>query len=389
MLAAFIRRVGEKLFAPCEALSPKWGWVAIALLATALGLSLTTPDYRHQLDVFGLAPPHPHSAFVELTRHYLSEQIAHPLVPHSFSDNRFEVHQAGLTFRLGMPFLGHLLGLRLGGLMLLQQLCGVLFLGLVYKLAWRATGDAVCAALLPFGFAFSYVGQACFLDLIPYFDGMAFCGLAVAMCFRNPGVIFLGVGFACWTDERAVVVSPLLLLWWVVQDAGQGPAVGRQQVLRNPRVWAVVLAVLFYGAGRFALGHLWHVRHWHPDLIPGREWAARLPILLVGLASSLKWLWLIVGAGGLAAFLGHKRWWAAAMVLFVVAYLGWCTLVLDTTRNAAYAFPAVVLGLAWLSRTESPRTVRWLLFGICVLCCITPSVYMWWDQLLFPFPAGL
>jgi hypothetical protein len=383
MLLAFVRRLGETLFARCEALSPKWGWATIALLATALGVSLCTPDYRHQLDVFGLAPhrPHPQWPDLELVRHCLSEQIDNPFVRHSFADSNVGLHAEKMTFRLSMPFLGHILGLRLGGLILLQQLCGVLFLGLVWKLGWRATDDSVCAALLPFAFAFSYVGQACFVDLIACFDGMALCGLAVAMCFRNPGVIFLGMCFACWTDERAMVVSPLLLMWWVLHQAGP-------RVWRNPRVWAVGLGVLCYVAGRLALGHLWHVRQWHKDLFPAGTWAVRWPIFLVGLAFSLKWLWFIIGAAALAAFLSRKRWLAATMVLFVVAYLGSCTLVWDTTRSAAYAFPSVILALAFLSRTESLTTIRWLLFGICVLGSLTPSGYVAGDILWFPLPTG-
>jgi hypothetical protein len=381
MLVTFIRRLGETLFARCEALSPKWGWATIALLATAWGIALTTPDYRHQLDVLGLAPPRAHPTGVEGIRHCLAEQIGNPFVRHSFADDQSSAHEGKLTFRLSVPLLGHILGLRLGQLILLQQLCGVLFLGLVYKLAWHATGDSVCAALLPFAFAFSYIGQACFLDMIPWFDGMAFCGLALAMCFRTPAVIFLGMCFACWTDERAVVVSPLLVMWWVGQEAGP-------QVLRNPRVWAVVLAVLCYATGRLGLGHLWHVRQWHRDLFPDGNWATRLPIFLVGLASSLKWLWLIVGGAGLAAFLSHKRWSAATMILFLVAYLASCALVWDTTRSAAYAFPSVILGLAWLSRTESLTTIRWLIFGTCVLCFLTPSVIVFTDALFFPIPTG-
>jgi hypothetical protein len=208
------------------------------------------------------------------------------------------------------------------------------------------------------------------------------------MCFRNPAVIFLSMSFCCWTDERAVVVSPLVLIWWVVQEAGQERAIIRQHVLLNRRVWAVVLAVLCYVAGRLALGHVWHDPQWHKDLAPHGPWATRWPFFLAGLASSLKWLWLLVAAGGLAAFLSHRRWLAVAMVLFVVAYLGSCTLVLDTTRSAAYVFPSVIVGLAWLFRTESRTTVRWLVFGICVLSFLTPSVYVAAQMIIFHMPWG-
>jgi hypothetical protein len=94
-------------------------------------------------------------------------------------------------------------------------------------------------------------------------------------------------------------------------------------------------------------------------------------------------------AGALAAFLSHQRWLAAAMVLFVVAYLGSCTLVLDTTRSATYVFPSVILGLACLSKTKSPTTLRWLIFGICVLGFLTPSAYLIRGGFLLLMPAGL
>ena len=107
----FIRRLCEMLFARCPALRRRWGWVIIALLATSLGVSLSFPDYSHQLDVFGLAPPHPHLS--DVTRACLSEQIANPFVRHSFSDLKIASHEEKMTFRLSLPFLGHVLGLRL------------------------------------------------------------------------------------------------------------------------------------------------------------------------------------------------------------------------------------------------------------------------------------
>ena len=139
---------------------------------------------------------------------------------------------------------------------------------------------------------------------------------------------------------------------------------------------AVLLAVLCYVAGRLALATCGKfakgTRTWF-----GRDWAARWPIFLVGLVSALKWLWLIVGGGGPGSIPEHKRWLAAAMVLFVVAYLGSCALVLDTTRSAAYAFPSVFLGLAGCPErslrqpcTLAPlwnlRSVLLDAFGLCI-----------------------
>jgi len=340
-----------------------------------LGVCVNFPDYQHELDMFGLATPQIHPVWRESTRRVLREQILNPFAQSPLAANTTGEHAEKLTFRLSMPLFGHLLGLRLPQLILLQQLCGVLFLGMVYKLAYRVTGDLVSAALLPFAFVFSYVGQACFLDLRPCFDGMAYCGLAFAMYFRNPALIFLGLEFSFWTDERAVLVSPVLLMWQVVQEAEQARAVTRQRALQNPRVWTVVLAVLCYGAGRLSLGHLWQIRQWHRD-ISASTTREQWPMFLVGWACSLKWLWLLVAGGALAAILSRRHLVGSLMALFVVLYLASCTLVYDTTRSAAYAFPAVFVALVYLCRTESQVTMRWLVLGVSVLCFLSPSAYV-------------
>ena len=125
----------------------------------------------------------------------IKAQIAHPFERNSEASNTTGAHTEKLAYRLSMPVVGYVLGLSLGKLILLQQLCGVMFLGLVSVLAHQATGDKVCATLVPVGFAFCYAGQACFRDLQPFFDGMAYFALAAAMLIRNPLPVFLAVTF--------------------------------------------------------------------------------------------------------------------------------------------------------------------------------------------------
>jgi len=286
MVLNLIRRTGEAIFVKCNAWTPVKGCLSVALLSALIGLCFNFPAYQLNLDVFGLSGPQQHSKWHVAIRQVLNEQIAHPLTPTSVARNETGDHTEKMSFRLSMPIVGHVLALNLGKLMLVQQLCGVLFLGMISFLAYSATGDKVCAVLLPFGFAFCYAGQACFLDMFPLFDGMAYFALAGAMLFPNPVPVFLSVTFACWTDERAILVSPLVVLWWTLQRGATAEGPFWTSLLRNSSAWAVVAAVAACGAGRLLLGHNWQVSQSHSDIA---FWVARhqWPMLLVGLASGL------------------------------------------------------------------------------------------------------
>ncbi len=388
MILNLVRRTGEAIFLKCGAWTPIRGSLLVAVLSTLVGLCFNFPSYQLNLDVFGLSKPQRHSRWHLAIRQVISEQITHPLTPTSVAREETGDHTEKMTFRLSMPIIGHAMRWDLGKLMLLQQLCGVYFLGMVSFLAYSATRDKVCAALLPFGFAFCYAGQACFLDMFPLFDGMAYVALASAMLFRNPLPVFLGVTFACWTDERAILVSPLVLLWWALQRGAAAERSFWRGLFRNSSAWAVAAAVTVCGVCRFLLSHHWLVNQSHSDIslvVARLQW----PALLVGLASGLEWFWVVTVLGFLAGILAGRAWLAGLTMCFLLCYVGACSTVFDTTRSAAYAFPAVFVALLWLSNTERSETLRWLVLCACVLCILTPSVHLRgtsvdWVSPLFP-----
>ncbi len=372
MVFDFIFRKCRALFAACDRWTPCAGALAVAALSAIASMAVNFPDYQHTMDLFGLAAPQGVSPERAATRLVLRRQIEHPFGPNSVEGIKEEEHAAKLVYRLSMPILGHATGLGLGGLILVQQFSGVAFLALLSLLSYRATEDKCCAVLLPFGFAFCYVGQACFLDMRPVFDGMAFCGLALAMISRRPLIIFAGLFFACWTDERAVLVSPLLFLWRLTQpEQTQGAAPG-ETILKDRRVWATIIALLAYAIGRFEFrGRLWSAPH--PSGISFAVAREQWPMFLIGIASGLKWFWLVVLLGAAALLLRGATWLRAAFPGAVAAYAISCTMVFDTTRSSAYFFPAVFVALASLVRTEGVTTLRWLSLAVSVLCILTPS----------------
>jgi hypothetical protein len=387
MVIELIKRGGRAVFFICQKWTPVRGAVLVALFSTLAGLAVNFPDYQHNLDVLGLSHCSPsHAVWQQATMQVITEQIAHPLERNSAARDITGSHTEKLAYRLSMPVVGHVLGLSLGQLILLQQLCGVLFLGLVSVIAHRATGDTVCATLLPVGFAFCYPGQACFRDLQPFFDGMAFFALAVAMLIRNPLPVFLGVTFACWTDERAVLVAPLVALWWALQNGTRIVNwTSRASLARNPAVWAVVAAVATYGIGRIWLGHVWDIRQTHSDISFGVA-RSQWPIFLVGLASGLKWFWVLLVLGAFSGFLAGTRRLAGVFAAAVLCYAAACSTIYDTTRSAAYVFPAVFVSLTWLSRSERPEALRWIVLAVAVLCILTPSPFIIGNGIEFAAP---
>ena len=375
MILKFILWKCRVLFALCERWTPCRGALAVAVLSALASVAFNFPDYQHNLDLFGLAAPERIAPERELTRLVLRRQTEHPLSPDSVAGIEGGEHAARLIYRISMPILGHAAGLGLGGLILIQQLFGVVFLGLLSLLSYRATGDKCCAVLLPFGFAFCYVGQACFLDMRPTFDGMALCGLALAMVSRQPLIVFAALFFACWTDERAVMVSPLLLLWRLTKPE-QTDGTGRDQsFLKDWRLLATIGALVAYLVGRFELGRLWSAQY-PPDgisfAVAGLQW----PMFLIGIASGLKWLWIVLLLGATALLLRGATWLGAAFSIVVLAYAISCSMVFDTTRSSAYLFPAVFVALPWLVRSEGVAPVRWLALAVSAMCIMTPSAYI-------------
>jgi len=331
----------------------RW-WVSVALSCTVLSLLFSFPDYTNPADanIWG--------AF--------EEQIDAPFEPRELSPTS---HESKRAFRLTMPVIGHLTGLGVVGLLVLQHILGFFFFGVFAGTLHRITGDKVLAWLVTLAVAFVYVGKAPFFDKVGWFDGVAFFFLAVALRTDRWWWTGLGVFLAAWTDERALLAAGLVYLFHGQMGHHQDRPGGLRPVLplRAPQV-AVVGALGLYVALRFYLQSQVGLK------IPVGSGAGAGPGLIrlnygmfpLGFLTSIEFLWLAVGLAIWGLWRQKQYLFSLAWLLNMGLIMGVAYMVHDTTRSAAYVFPAVALAWLILGRSEQARPLRHLALVLLVLC---------------------
>jgi|GEM_PF-775815 len=273
----------------------------------------------------------------------LERQAADPLATSGQQYKDHALHDAKLAFRLTLPLTMKVLHIDWRGLLAIQFGLGILMLALVGKIAMDLFGDRIVALASVFGVASIYAGKAAFLQLGGMGDAYAFAFLTVAVAFRSPPVIAAAVIAACFTDERAVIVSPLLVVYWAMRHSD-----GRRPDWFNLQTFTVAGAILVAGVIRLVLmfGYGLHIPIGAgkdvgfsvlPLNLPNVQY--ELPHVLAGL-----WLWPLVAC----IILVRNRWWFSLLAIAGVtgAIVAASFMVLDVDRSLAYTLPVVFVSMA-------------------------------------------
>lgn len=273
----------------------------------------------------------------------LERQAADPLATSGQQYKDHALHDAKLAFRLTLPLTMKVLHIDWRGLLAIQFGLGILMLALVGKIAMDLFGDRIVALASVFGVASIYAGKAAFLQLGGMGDAYAFAFLTVAVAFRSPPVIAVAVIAACFTDERAVIVSPLLVVYWAMRHSD-----GHRPDWFNPQTLTVAGAILVAGIIRLVLmfGYGLHIPIGAgkdvgfsvlPINLPNVQY--ELPHVLAGL-----WLWPLVAC----IILVRHRWWFSLLAIAGVtgAIVAASFMVLDVDRSLAYTLPVVFVSMA-------------------------------------------
>lgn len=273
----------------------------------------------------------------------LERQAADPLATSGQQYQDHALHDAKLAFRLTLPLTMKVLHIDWRGLLAIQFGLGILMLALVGKIAMDLFGDRIVALASVFGVASIYAGKAAFLQLGGMGDAYAFAFLTVAVAFRSPPVIAAAVIAACFTDERAVIVSPLLVVYWAMRHSD-----GRRPDWFNLQTFTVAGAILVAGVIRLVLmfGYGLHIPIGAgkdvgfsvlPLNLPNVQY--ELPHVLAGL-----WLWPLVAC----IILVRNRWWFSLLAIAGVtgAIVAASFMVLDVDRSLAYTLPVVFVSMA-------------------------------------------
>ncbi len=356
-------------------------FLSVGLVAVALSLLVQTPD----------PPAYTRYAATDAAT-ALGGQVEHPLTPMRLwkiaPDGRRvliddALHLEKLGFRLTIPVLGKIFRTGRASWLVFTCLSGLFFYPMFAWAVARWMGDRLTAAYLTLAFAASWAGCFFFNDRF-FGDGLAWALLFAAVACSHPAVIFAAVFAAAFTDERALLGSPAILLFWLLPPVdGAAPTGTRQRA-------AVLLAWAAYLAARLWLGEAY-------DLATGYTQAAALetfeehamtnfPYKALSVFKGL-WPWLPLGWLGLR--LARRRWDAAiyactAGVMFLVVMV-----VYDFVRTVGYFM--VLLPVAFraggLSPANNLRLARVsLLVGVVLITpWYTPLRYLF---LLFHVPVN-
>ncbi|MFT4032043.1 MAG: hypothetical protein QM669_06455 [Siphonobacter sp.] len=322
---------------------------------------------------------------------HLSRQVDHPftqqtgLAPAS--------HEAKTTFRLVAPLAGKLVGWisPMAGvwfMFLVQHLLGFLFMHVVLTYAYRLTANRVTSFLFLGCLSCIYLTRSFFYELYGLFDGYAFAFIMLAVVARSPIQCMAALFFAFWTDERAIVASPLVLLY---QLSVILPTYTFTDLLKQWKWYgSYVILIAVYAALRFFL-----MSYFHLDVPLGDDADAGLSliyrnILELPLATFLTYegCWLIIG--WLFVYYCYKRaWWeivlygSMTIVVWVVAGS-----VLDFTRSFCYGFPLLMLGFYEMTRHFTASQLQKYLFIVLTISVMIPT-YKYIGDFYWHVPAPL
>ncbi len=294
---------------------------------------------------------------------------------HPFTQTNYEPgsHAAKKTFRLTVPIIAKVFQLGNYAVFLLQFIVTILFLFFAIRFVEKITGDSITGLLTTIGLGFIYAGHAGFTDINTWFDEFAYLFLLLAMFSNQPYLILIFIQLACWTDERAIISSGLVFIWWKIKEEGIFSFKSFFSFKLNSSV--VVFSLLLYASGRFLLASL-------AQLSTPLSNVGLKPLLsdtdFMGMAlwTSLEGFWIPVL---LTFFILWKyknfNLLVSIFSLLLILALGSFS-VFDKTRSGAYMFPVIFISILVLKNYFSTADIRKILFVTVPVCFLFPSYYI-------------
>ncbi len=346
----YITNFYRALIAKCIAFTNKKNWeLKLALFLPLVILFFSFPPY------YRLVPEY-YGCWEAILR-----QIDAPFVNHHYPP---DYHEAKMQFRLTVPIIAKALNLGVVGILLLQALLGIVTLFMATKIFSTILKDNVNAFILTLSFAFIWAGKSAFIEYRGLLDGYAYFFLIAAVYFRHPFIIFLTISLAAWTDERGLIASSLVALYWVWNDD--------KLKWLNAKTIAIGLSWICYFLVRFLLSK-------HYGLTTESD-GANLSVFkhqfanfAISTWSALEGFWLLITLALLALFKENKMMYIYLMCFATVIIIVVSMSVGDITRSMAYLFPVIFIAVQILQKQFSQEQFRKLSVIILILCFIYPA----------------
>ncbi|MCU0339076.1 MAG: hypothetical protein MUE30_04275 [Spirosomaceae bacterium] len=309
--------------------------------------------------------------------HTIVYQAQHPFDKAYFETMEPQWHEAKMVFRLILPILYKIFGSQ-SMVIVAQIAAGIGFLYLSAKITLEATASRLIALYVLLGLVGIYVGSAFVFDIVGCGDAFGYLALAGAVYFyRQPVWLFLFLQMGYWTDERALICSPLVGIYWWIHH---------QKSIKLPVPLPIRTPLLVLGASWLLyLGARWGISMHYGLLTPTKSadfnYLLQTPVLSLFFktARSFESFWVLIIALFYVLW-SQKRFMELFFIggSFLVSYLV-AIMVADTSRSLGYAFVVIFMALSVLKdHLQNPRWRWWLLVGM-LLNILVPTRYLFYD----------
>ncbi len=377
MFAEVLEQTQQRLHEALQRLTEGRWWAArVALGTTLLVLLLSFPSYRDLGEIFS-------------EKTWQGVMIKARAPGHNLLlDFGPWTNAARVNFRLLMPMLARMLSLGPAGLVAIQAAAGVVLFFLIALLAERITASRAVAVAVAVMIGSTWAGMTAFVELRGVFDAVAILLLVCCLYARNPLLVMLFVFLAGWDDERALLASPLVLVFLLLQRKAGSEGL-RVKDFFSPRILGLCAGLGIHAVTRLAYAHAFGIPIRY-DANGVGVLASQINMIPMGVWTALEGGWLLVG-GAFVVLMKERR--RVELVLFLLALgflLGVAMCTVDVSRSTAYCLPAVFVALTVLRRSETPEGLWRLTITSSVLAILWPPYYAGgkstiWLQYPLPF----
>lgn len=292
-------------------------------------------------------------------------------------------HDAKRSFRLTVPMICKLLGVKhISLIYLLQLVVTLLFFRLIIRFSEKLSNHSLIKVIIPIASCFTAFGQVGVFDVMAKFDVFALFFILSAIVFERTWVISLGVLLACFTDERAFVASGMIILWWQLAASDRLTFSIRRMFLLNQRSVSVVLGMLTYILLR------WYITVRYDFVTPIGDMG--MPVLLrqsnmylFGVWSGFEGFWIVVL---LAMFLLWYQKCYRLLLLIMLSALPSLIVangVMDLTRSMIYLLPLLLIAFKILHARSSERTFGRLVLIVFFINVLVPTYWAIGSTLIY------
>lgn len=302
---------------------------------------------------------------------FVQKQAIDLFAKHDINPNS---HESQMVFRLTLPLLVKIFNFNILGLFLFQFfVIGSIYYSAILKLSYQIFKEKTLAFYFLLGILGIYMGNVSYYDVAANGDIMGYCFLVLAILYRNPVLIFLFSQVAFWTDERAIINSSFLVIWWFFEESESF----KLKNLRKSQVLSVFVSWIVYFSIRFGLQQKYNLSN--PigegtgvnmgtffssfNFFGAKLWQAyeaylfMLVILIYILYKNRSWTMLF---GIVFSFL---------IALFVAL------IVIDTTRSLSYTIILMFIAAKILKKTLEPTELRYLLASLAFISVVYPTFF--------------